>query len=326
MEEQRLMRDSGTKSAGVSLGLELLNWAILVLAFAATWVSLWTCCHGPWWAVGPAAIGFALVNNTPFCLMHEAVHGVASPSLRRNELMGKIAAVTLPTSFSMQRVAHLGHHRRNRTDQELYDYYLPGQKRWLRNLWMYSGNLLGGYWCCIPIFGLLYLVAPWAWRSRFFVEGLAPALGFGPYVAEMSKLPVRRVWPEVATAFAYQVAVFKLLGLSWPGWLLAHWFFALHWSVLQYVDHAWSARDVREGAWNLRVAAPFRWIALNYHLHLAHHRHTDAPWTALPSLVDPDTYSPRFIDIYRSLWGGVRPAPPMGAPGDPSIFDPRARS
>ncbi len=39
-------------------------------------------------------------------------------------------------------------------------------------------------------------------------------------------------------AFTYQVAVFWALGLTWVGWLMAHFLFALHWSALQYVDHA----------------------------------------------------------------------------------------
>lgn len=301
--------------------VEPVNWVILVLAYGAIWGCLWATSHAPWWLAPLPAVGFALFNNTLFALLHEAVHGVASSNLTRNEWIGHLTAPILPTSFTMQRVAHLGHHRRNRTDEELYDYYLPHQKRWMRNIYMYFGNLMGAYWCSIPFLGLFYLVAPWAWRSRFFVEKVSPLLAFGPYVAEMARLPISKVWPEVARAFAYQVAVFWLLDLNWQGWALAHWFFALYWSAMQYVDHAWSPRDIMEGAWNLKVAAPVRWVALNYHYHLAHHRHPDASWTELPSLVERGSYQPRFWDIYRSMWGGVRPAPPMGSPADRSIFE-----
>ena len=303
---------------------EFLNWCVLLASFAATWACLWASSHGAWWLALAGAVAFAFVNFTPFALMHEAVHGVASPSPFRNEVVGILAAVTLPTSFSMQRVAHLGHHRRNRTDQDLYDYYLPHQKKWLRNVWLYAGNLLGMYWASIPLMGLIYLVAPIFWCSSLFVERIAPLLGFGPYVAELARLPVRRVWPEVAMAFTYQVAVFWALGLTWVGWLMAHFLFALHWSALQYVDHAWSPRDVQEGAWNLKIMAPIRWLALNYHYHLAHHQHPEVRWTELPSLVPAGSYTPSFWSIYRSLWRGVRPAPPMGAPGNPAIFESHA--
>ncbi len=308
----------------VPVRLELLNWCVLVFSFGATGACLWASSHGPWWLTVAGAVAFAFVNFTPFALMHEAVHGVASPSPVRNALLGILASVMFPTSFCVQRMAHLGHHRRNRTDQDLYDYYLPNQQKWLRNVWLYAGNLLGLYWISIPLMGLLYLVAPPVWRSRLFVERVAPLIGFGPYVAELSQLPIYRVWPELALACGYQVAVFWALDLSWTGWLAAQYLFALHWSSLQYVVHAWSPRDVREGAWNLSVLAPLRWLALNYHRHLAHHQRPEVPWTGLPALVPAGSYTPTFWSIYFSLWRGVRPAPPMGAPGNPAIFDSHA--
>lgn len=307
-----------------TLRVEQLNWCVLVLAFLACWGCLWLCSHGPWWSVPLGAGGFALFNLTLFALLHESVHGSASPNLRRNEWIGQLAALALPTSLTMQRVAHLGHHRRNRTDAELYDYYLPHQSRWLRNLWLYAGNLLGAYWATIPLLGLVYLVAPNLWRSRLMTQRIAPLLGLGPYVEEMAQLPPARVWPEIARAFLYQALLVIVLGQQPVGWLLAHWAFACYWSTMQYADHAWSARDVTEGAWNLRVFAPLRWLALNYHLHLAHHRHPNTPWSELPRLVETGSYQPRVWDIYRSLWRGVRPAPPMGAPAQPHIFDPQA--
>jgi hypothetical protein len=110
-----------------------------------------------------AAWAFALVNNTPFALLHEAVHGVLSGNRRRNECLGTLCACAFPPSLSMQRIAHLGHHRRNRTDKELYDYYLPTQSKALRNFWLYAGNLFGLYWFCIPFGNLIYLCAPWVY-------------------------------------------------------------------------------------------------------------------------------------------------------------------
>jgi len=294
----------------------MLNTAILLLSLTASWLCLWAASH---LSLGFALVAvwiFSVVCNTPFAMMHEAVHGVACASRRRNEVLGIVSGWAFPTSFSMQRLAHVGHHLRNRTDQELYDYYLPGQSRLLRNFWLYSGNLFGLYWWSVVLGNLLYLLAPWAYRSRFFVERWAPALGFGPYVADLAKLPVMRVWSEIALAFAYQALVFYWLDLD-PLWTVAcYGAFALHWSVLQYADHAWSARDILDGAWNLKVLPPFRWIALNYHYHLAHHRHPEVPWRELPGLVDPAAVQPSFWRVYFSLWKGVRPAPPMGAPAD----------
>ena len=299
---------------------ERLNWVILAASAVATAACLWTASHAPVWAALAAASAFAFLNNTPFALMHEAVHGVGAATPSRNHALGVIAGWMFPTSFSLQRTAHLGHHARNRTDRELYDYYLPGESRWVRNVWLYGGNLLGLYWFCIPLSNVVYLLATPLYRSRVFVERIAPALGFGQYVRDLVELPPGKIRVEIALAFAYQAFMWWALDLSWQGWLLAHWLFALHWSSLQYVDHAWSARDVVNGAWDLRVPAPARWLALNYHYHLAHHRHPTAPWTALPALAVREG-QPTFWQVYWSLWRhGVQPAPAMGAPAARSFF------
>jgi fatty acid desaturase len=294
----------------------LLNASLLIVSMLLSAASLWAASHLAWGYAALAIWFFALINNMPFALMHEAVHGIAARSLRANATIGVVAGWAFPTSFAMQRIAHLGHHRRNRTDRELYDYYLPGESRLLRNVWLYAGNLFGLYWWCVVFSNLVYALAPWLYRSPLFVARLAPALGFGPYVAELAELPPARVWTEIVLAFGYQLAIFHFLDLSIAGFFLCHMAFALHWSVLQYADHAWSARDVRNGAWNLKVLPPSRWLALNYHYHLAHHQHPQAPWYRLPQLLDPAVRQPSFWRVYFSLWKGVRPAPPMGAPAD----------
>jgi fatty acid desaturase len=301
---------------------ERLNWCILAASLIGTGACLWLASHGPWWTAVPAAVVFAFVNHTPFSLLHEAVHGVGAATPRRNHALGLIAGWMFPTSFSLQRTAHLGHHARNRTDLELYDYYLPNESRLRRNIWMYAGNLLGFYWPCIPLSNALYLLATPLYRSRWFTDRVAPALGFGPYVHDLVQLSPGKVWLEIASAFTYQGVLFWALDLTWQGWLLSYWMFALHWSALQYADHAWSARDVTDGAWDLGVAAPVRWLALNYHYHHAHHRHPCAPWTELPSLAIRHG-QPTFWQVYRSMWRhGVQPAPPMGAPANVSLLAP----
>ena len=303
-------------AGGADIGApERLNWFLLAASAIATTALLWLASHG-WLVV--ASIAFAFVNFIPFALMHEAVHGVAAKTPRRNTALGFLAACMFPTSFTMQQKAHLGHHLRNRTDNDLYDYYLPEQSRFVRNVWLYGGNLLGLYWFCIPLSNVLYLLGTPIYRSRFFIERVAPKLGFGPHVRDIAELPIARVWLEIACAFAWQAATWWAFDFHWQAWLLAHWLFALHWSALQYVDHAWSARDVAGGAWDLRVIAPLRWLSLNYHLHHAHHTHPAASWTQLPSLAQD---GPSFWRIYASLWRhGVQPAPPMGAPAQTSLF------
>ena len=299
-----------------------LSLILLVLSLTLPASSLWAASHLDFPYALLAVWFFAMINNMPFALMHEAVHGVAAALRPINVFIGTLAGWAFPTSFSMQRLAHIGHHRRNRTDQELYDYYLPEQSQAMRNFWLYAGNLLGWYWWGVVESNILYALAPWLYRSRIFVDRIAPRLGFGSYVKELAELPPLRVWLEIVLAFAYQGALFYFLDLNLLAYFLCNTAFALHWSVLQYADHAWSARDVKNGAWNLKVLPPSRWMALNYHYHLAHHQQPQLPWYELPQHLDRSVPQPSFWRVYFSLWKGVRPAPPMGAPADTDYLFP----
>jgi fatty acid desaturase len=294
---------------------EKRNIAIFVLMHLSVGGLLWLASHGSLvWALLSALI-FSLVNNTSFSLMHEAVHGVFSRNRFRNYLFGTLCAPTFPTSFTLQKIAHLGHHRRNRTDSDLYDYYLPDQSKAHRNFQLYVGNLMGFYWACIPISALIYLLAPWMYTSRRFIEGPAKHFGFEAHIREIAKYSGIRIWLECLLALVYQGLLWWLLDLSWQGWLLCYSAFAVHWSALQYVIHAFSVRDTVNGAWNLKVSPVTHALTLNYHNHLAHHQKPQLPWLYLPQFVDADGRRPTFWRIYFRLWaGGTRPAPAMGAP------------
>ena len=287
-------------------------WLNIGIGTAATAVAigcLWLAGHAPHWSVlvGAACV-FSFANNTIFSLLHECVHGSFHPNRGVNDGAGMLFAAFFPTAFTIQRVSHFGHHRRNRTDLELYDYFLPHQSRWLKTYWIYC-LLTGFYWAIIPVAGLAYLACPFVFRSRAFRHGPAKWWGFEEYVRDVADEPIGRVWPEAAFTFALQIGLWLALDLDWIGWIACYWAFGLNWSSLQYADHAWSPRDVKEGAWNLRFWPPTQAIFLNYNLHLVHHRRPDIPWIHLPRFVSAADPKPSFWSIYWSLWGGARAAP-----------------
>ena len=59
-------------------------------------------------------------------------------------------------------------------------------------------------------------------------------------------------------------------------------------------------------------------VFLNYHLHLAHHRHPSVPWIHLPAHVDPAEPRPSFFGIWLSMWGGPRPLPEPARGAEPA--------
>jgi hypothetical protein len=84
--------------------------------------------------------------------------------------------------------------------------------------------------------------------------------------------------------------------------------FAFNWSTRQYVGHAFTRRDVIEGAWNLRHNRLMTWVLLHGEWDLNHHRRPDVSWYYLPRLASPDEPRRSYLRQYWRLWLGPRPA------------------
>ena len=305
------MTEAASSRAGAAIPARL-NLVLLAVAIMVAAGCLYLASNGAPLALRiGAAIAFSFVNNTNFSLMHEAVHGVFHPNPAVNDAAGRICAAFFPTSFSLQRVFHLSHHRNNRSDIERFDYYGAHENRLLKFAQWYC-ILTGLYWIAAPLFSAIYALTaglvPWA-------RLLAPDNRFGrqtsaePFLDSLRGVSATSARIDVAISIAIQAALIYLLDLDLAGWALCYACFAVNWSSLQYTDHAFSPLDRHEGAWNLRVNPLVRLIFLNYHHHLAHHREPGRPWTELPALVRPDDPNPSFWSIYLRMWRGPRPLP-----------------
>ncbi|MBI3299048.1 MAG: fatty acid desaturase [Elusimicrobia bacterium] len=286
-----------------------LNALLLLAAVSADAGLLWTASHADGWAAPiAAAVAFSFVNNTVFSLLHESVHGILHPRPSINEWGGRVAAAFIPTGLGFQRIFHLGHHRRNRTAVEQFDYYRPGERRWLKAAQWYA-ILTGLYWAFLPLGAVVYLLWPGCFR-RFPLRGdsaLAGQTSADAMLGGFDEAPEAALRLEILFTGLLQAAVFAVLDLSPGGWLLCYAAFAVNWSSLQYADHAWSALDVTEGAWNLSVNPVVKALFLNYHDHLAHHQRPRTPWIHLPKYVDSSRPRPSFLSVYASMWRGPRP-------------------
>jgi fatty acid desaturase len=247
-----------------------------------------------------------------FSLLHEAVHGVLHPDPRTNTWLGRWLAAFFPTGFGFQRAAHLGHHRRNRSPVERFDYVGPDDVAWLKWAQWYA-LLTGWFWVLSVVATTAYLVLPGSLVA--LAAGFAPQTSAQAYADGLLGRDHAVLRLEIAGSYAVQLALYLLLGGTPLGWALCYGAFALNWCSLQYADHAWSPLDAREGAWNLRVNPVVRAVFLNYHLHLAHHRHPTLPWIHLPGVVDPGEPQPSFVAIWASMWRGPRPLPASALAG-----------
>jgi fatty acid desaturase len=244
-------------------------------------------------------------------LLHEAVHGIFHPNLFINEWAGRFLAAFFPTGFTFQRLAHLGHHRRNRSDAELFDYYKPGESVFFKYVQWY-GILTGVYWLIPPLASLAFLLTPtplmkWLIENRQSLP-LAHQTSADGMLSGYKNAPFLRIKAEVLLTILVQVAIFYFLNLNLLGWLACYAAFGLNWSSLQYTDHAFSELDTFKGAWNLRVPKIIQYIFLNYHHHRAHHINPTVSWLYLEKYLD-DSYRPTFFEIYLQMWRGPRPMP-----------------
>lgn len=292
---------------------ERLNVAISLAAWTAAAGLLYAASHAPSLpAKVLAAAAFSFVANTIFALLHESVHRTFSGRSAVNEGFGLVSAAFFPTGFSFQRVCHLGHHERNRSDVEAFDLYGPEDSRLLKTLQLY-GILTGLYWLLPPFGCLVYLVWPGAFRLVRPRSLRAEHTGAAAMLSGFEGTPSARIRLEILFSLAFQIALAAALHLNLAGWALCYAAFALNWSSLQYADHAFSVRDVREGAWNLRVHPLVQAVFLNYHLHHAHHRHPEVSWRDLPRYVDPLLPRPRFLHVWLRMWKGPIPAGTEGS-------------
>lgn len=293
---------------------ERLNLALALGAYVLAAGLLMLASRGAWALTLAAAVAFSFVGNTLFSLLHESVHGLFHRNRRINDGFGCLSAAFFPTGFSFQRVCHLGHHRRNRTRAELFDYYLPGESRWLKAYRLYS-LLTGFYWLAIPVGCLASLLFKDALVSPAVRARVVRPMGFEPMLDDLAEVPGVRLRLEIAFSLGVQLLLFFGLGLTLAGWSACYAAFALNWCALQYTDHAWTARDIRNGASNLRVNRVVQYVFLNYHHHLAHHQNPHVPWIHLPAFVDWSAPRPGFLATYLSLWRGPRPTHEPEPPG-----------
>lgn len=293
-----------------------LNIFIQIAASIVGMACLWTASHNSSWLVKiGAGLVFSLSNNTLFSLLHEAVHRAYSKNPWVNDIAGSLAAAFQPTGFVFQRTCHLGHHLRNRTDHEIFDMYYPDDNKPLK-YFQYYCILTGIYWSSMPLGTFIYMIFPWAYLIFKPLSKHVRSTDAAMMLPFLDHPQKHRIRAEILVSFSIQALMFYFLDLNWQGWLVCYWIFGMHWGGLQYADHAWSVRDIKNGAWNLRVHPWIQAIFLNYHLHLAHHQYPNVPWNKLPDFVDPKDPKPSFIKIYLEMWKGPRP---VSSPPPPPV-------
>ena len=235
------------------------------------------------WAMRGLLIAlFCLGGQSLFSLIHEAEHDKLFRDQRLNYHGGVLLSALFPGSFSILKAGHLIHHGRNRTADEMIDFYSEGEGRWPKTLRYYT--VMGGaIWAGVPLLTALLAFLP----NRLFDAPGDRERGtqLSNYLVFLADIKPWRLRYEAFVTAGLWALLITTLGLGLPT-LVTYLIFGVVWSSQQFIYHVRTPLHLIEGSWNLHMWRPFEKALLNYNYHLTHHRFPNAPWDALPALAD----------------------------------------
>jgi fatty acid desaturase len=279
-----------------------LNLALCCFTVAGAVALLWLGSRvEAWYAVLGVGIVFSYLLLTNYALLHEATHGHLNGRRNWNYWLGVGTGIFFPVPFTMIHLTHQGHHDRNRTDAELFDLYYAGDNRFLK-YWIWYSTLTGWFWPLVPLGAMLVGFLP----RRVYDWLLRKPPWRNPSLDVLTSRERWQIRFELLLIFGVFFALFWLLDLKWINTLVLYACFAFNWSTRQYVGHAFTKRDVVEGAWNLRHNTLMTALLLNGNWDLNHHRYPEAPWIYLPRLSPPSEPRPHYVRQYWLQWWGPR--------------------
>ncbi|HXG52524.1 MAG TPA: fatty acid desaturase [candidate division Zixibacteria bacterium] len=253
-----------------------------------------------WLGLVAVALCYGIAMNSGYALLHEAEHNLFHPDPRINQLGGILLALFFPAPFHLLRQGHLGHHLRNRSDDEAFDFYFEGENPLWKRLQFY-GILTGLFWLVIALGNFLAAIKPTLLQPKYASFDRPTAA----FLASLNRKFARWIRGEALAAIALHG------GLIWSGdipllnYALVLFGFGFSWSAMQYVHHFDTVRDVRWGARNLRT---LRWLDalwLNHNWHLNHHMSPTVPWIYLPGLYSGAPFERgNLLTAYARMWRG----------------------
>jgi fatty acid desaturase len=292
----------GTLNGALAVGQIILSFALLGAASQAK----------TFWATALLAVVFAFLMQLGFGLAHEAAHSKLHPSSALNEGLGVLLYSLFPGSYHLFEIAHLVHHRRNRSDAELEDYVLPGEIRWRKRA-VYYLILCGLFWLLTPL--ALLTVAMIPGRSMQIPAPGENAGGFARYMQFLNSVNPARIRRDLLVTVVVWTSAALLLHLKLSHLAVCYAAFAFCWASQQYLYHVRTPRHVVLGAVDLHLWRPFELLYLHFNYHLTHHVAAWVPWIYLPKIAAEQPQR-GYLATYLEQW---RPPQPIETAWPPSF-------
>jgi fatty acid desaturase len=253
------------------------------------------------------AVGFVLMMQGVFSMMHECIHNNGHDNSMVNFALGAISGFMFGTSYTLFRVNHEGHHVRNRTRPEVAEYIYPGENKFWKTVKYYFA-VLGGIW--LGSFAALFVLPliPFKFAHKLSLS----ATSMNGYSLSFLHYKIKDWWLQrldCTLVIGLWCAAFFMFDWRWQVLVPLYLFFAFSWSSLQWIYHLRTPLHRIEGAYNLRAPTVVRWLFLNFNYNLTHHRHPDMPWQEMHKITNLAETQP----IWARYIGVVKPPEPLPA-------------
>ena len=280
-----------------------LNLAITAVQISALLSLLWAAGQVQSWSMlALVALGYGLVMNSAYAMLHEAEHNLLHPNKRVNEVTGATLALFFPAPFHLLRQGHLGHHIRNRSDDEAFDFYFEGESPVWKYLQLY-GILTGLFWLVIVLSNLIAVVAPSLLKAKHATFDRPTAA----LLESLNPKYHRLIQIEGICVLLLHSSLVWLFGVPVLHYAIVLFGFGFIWSALQYVHHFGTERDVQKGARNLKTFFLIDLLWLNHNWHLNHHLTPTVSWVYLPFLHSGEEFGRSSLMMaYLRMWRGPR--------------------
>ncbi|WP_246836927.1 fatty acid desaturase family protein [Leptospira meyeri] len=249
----------------------------------------------------PCLILFAFLHLNNYALLHEATHSNLQSNKRLNYVLGVLSGFMFPTSFSIATLTHTKHHCCNRTDHEMFDYYYPNDSLFHKFGQWYS-VLLGGFWP-VAVFGNIIIFFYPSFPKSKFIQKVRSGQRM---LEDMNSKDVIRIRSEILLIVGFWTLVIYVFNLSISTLIYFYVAAGFNWSTRQYITHAFSKRDVWEGAINLKTNLIHEIFLLNGNWDLEHHLHPELPWTYLKKSAENKKTDKTYFKQYLKMWTGPK--------------------
>ena len=235
-----------------------------------------------WWAL--TLVPIALLSNSFWSLIHEAIHDMFHASFRINMAAGRLLSVFFGSPFRVLRLSHLLHHKLNRSPLEGTELYEPAKTSKVRASLGYYFQILGGLYLVevigsLPFFfprHLLHLL-----ERRFFDRDTLS----GMLVKSLTQDESIR---EMRTDGAAILVLFGLSAVSYgENWTLLMAVFVVRAFFISFLDNVYHYKTPVNNVFyadNLWLPKSLSRALLHFNLHGIHHKNTTIPWIELPKV------------------------------------------